>query len=65
MRDPRSLPRAPQVNLLRPPRRRRRLTAPRRSAELLLVVVAVLTWMTALVGIGMLTGWRPHLPLGP
>jgi len=29
------------------------------------VVVAVLTWMTALVGIGMLTGWRPHLPLGP
>ena len=59
------LPRVPQVNLLRSPGRGFTVTIPRRAAELTLVVLAVLTWGTALIGVALLMGWRPHLALGP
>ena len=65
MRERDALPRVPQVNLLRSPRRRVRLAVPRRAAEVLLVALAVLAWGTALIAIGLLLGWRPHLALGP
>jgi hypothetical protein len=57
-------PRVPQVDLLRSPGRRVGVRIPRRLAEALLVVLAVLTWGTALIGLALLVGWRPHLAIG-
>jgi hypothetical protein len=54
----------PQVDLLRSPGRRPTVRIPRRLAEALLVVLAVLTWGTALIGLALLAGWRPHLAMG-